>query len=86
MIANNIYSANTVYNNLKEYEDKFLDEYKVISELKCMLVNELDIGDYVTDGIWVQVTGGGNDYYLDFNNVRMHVYVKDKMIVDYDYE
>jgi len=86
MIANNIYSANTVFNNLKEYEDKFNDEYKVISELKCLLVNEQEISDYSIDGIWVGVSGGGSDYYLDFNDVRMHVYVKDKMIVDYDYE
>lgn len=85
-MGNSIYSANTVFNNLKEYEDKFNDEYKVISELKCMLVNELEISDYMIDGIYVSVSGNEYEYYLDFNNISMCVTVKDKMIVDYDYE
>lgn len=81
-----LYTANTAYINLKKAENTFEKEAYVISYIKCKLLRNEEIDDYMTNGVFVSVYETTNGYELYFDNYRISIEVYDKQIIDYDIE
>lgn len=79
-----IYSANSAYSNLQEYEEIFEKEASVISYLKCALLRNDDIDDFYVNGIGVNVYETSSGYELYFDSYVMDVDVYDKQIIDFE--
>lgn len=71
-----IYTANTVFHNLKDAKEIFELETTVISYAKCRLINSHYLEDFETDGHEVSVfdNNEGYDLYVDGYQIRLRVY------------
>lgn len=78
-----IFKANNIYINLREYEDIFEKEAKVIGHAKCYILQNDDLDDYMVDGIYVSVYNTSNGYKLVFDEYVMELEVYDRQIVDF---
>ena len=78
-----IYKANTIYSNLKEYEQIYYKEAFVLNYAKCCLVQNVELSDYYVNGINVSVFKNNNGYDLFFDGYKISIYLYEKQIIDY---
>lgn len=81
--SNYIYSANTVYSNLKDSEEYFYYEALIVSYAKCELLYNSMLDDFYIDGIYVEVEQLENEYNLYFLNYKLNITVLDNVIIDF---
>ena len=81
-----IFKANTVYDNLLEFEDTFALQAQVIDYAKCALIRNEDLTDYYVYGTYVSVYKNTNGYDLYFDDYHISLEVYDKQIIDYEME
>lgn len=81
--ADYIYSANTVFSNLQDYQEIFEIEANIIDYCKCLLVQGESLSDFYMCGqdILVYESSDGYDLYFDEYKLRLDVY--DKQIVGF---
>lgn len=78
-----LYKANEVYYNLQEYEEVFNLEAQILSYIKCVLLRNEQLEDFVTNDCYVTVYETTNGYELLFDNYVMDIDVYDKQIIDF---
>ena len=79
-----IEKANQTYLNLKEYENVFAKEAKIMSYVKCSLLRKEELNDFNIGGTRVSVYQTNNGYQLFFENYKLKIEVYNCMIVDFD--
>lgn len=72
--------------NLKNFEESFSDETKVIWRAKCLLMQNEELDDYYVDGIYVSVYRTSSGYNLKYMGYNVDLTVYDKQIIDYTIE
>lgn len=78
-----IIKANSVYLNLEEYEKVFRLEALIINHIKCLLVRNETLDDFMIDGVYVSVYGHNDEYDLYFHDYVISITVYEKQIVDF---
>lgn len=78
-----LYNANSVYENLRYYEEIFAMEAKAISHAECMLANGLELEDFNVDGIHVRVYRKSDGYDLYYDGYCMIVETHEKEIIGF---
>lgn len=78
-----IYSANTIYSNLRKNEETFAKEAYVLSYVKCALLRNEELDDFYINGISVAVSNISGGYNLRFSSYSMDIEVSDKQIIDF---
>ena len=78
-----IYNANNVYINLREYENIFEIESKIIGYIKCYLIQNDNLEDFIIDNRYVSVYKNGNSYELYFDDYVMNIDTYERQIIDY---
>ncbi|MDO4197739.1 MAG: hypothetical protein Q4D13_01955 [Erysipelotrichaceae bacterium] len=77
-----IKTRNALY-NLQEFESSFSLEAKVIEHCKCILMQNIDLEDFYTDGVYVSVHESKDGYTLYYDKYVMELTVYEKQIIDY---
>ena len=78
-----IIKANSVYLNLEEYEKVFRLEAMIMNHIKCLLVRNEALEDFMIDGVYVSVYGHNDEYDLYFHDYVISITVYEKQIVDF---
>ena len=76
--------ANEVYLNLKESENVFEKEARVITKAKCILLKEQGLTDFSAGNMDVRVYRNGDGYELYFDGYVLVLAVYEKQIVDFE--
>lgn len=76
--------ANEVYLNLKESENVFEKEARVITKAKCILLKEQGLTDFSAGNMDVRVYRNRDGYELYFDGYVLVLAVYEKQIVDFE--
>ena len=77
-----IYSANTVYQNLREMEDAFYEEAQVVNYVKCVLLRNEELDDFYIGGVVASVYKKGDSYSIYFDKYVLDLDTYGKQIID----
>lgn len=86
MKSDYLYTGNSVYDNLREFENIFEEEAYVISYAKCALLRNEELDDFYINGISVSVYENSSGYELYFDEFKLDIEVYDKQIIDFSIE
>ena len=76
--------ANEVYLNLKEFENVFEKEERVITKAKCILLKEQELTEFSAGNMYVRVYRNRDGYELYFDGYVLVLAVYEKQIVDFE--
>ena len=78
-----IIKADQVYYDLEQYGVEFAQEACVVERAKCLLLQEGELNDYETVGIYVSVSNHAEGYDLQYSGHRIRLFVQEKQIINF---
>ena len=85
-ISNYLITYNKINGELKDFIDDFYNEAKLINEVKCYLLNNGKLDNFLLSNGEVSVEKIDNKYLLSHNDCSYLLSIEDKMIIDYSIE
>ncbi len=78
-----IIKADHVYYDLERYGNEFAKEVHVMQRAKCLLLQEGELTDFESSGIYISVYPDSYGYDLYFGQYRIRLFVQEKQIINF---